>query len=69
MRLCTSCRGTTLGILGHGSVGEECLRLARGYGMKVVAMRQRPERSPVEPAVQVQQGLSQGMSLTAWGRC
>jgi phosphoglycerate dehydrogenase-like enzyme len=35
-------RGKTMGLLGYGSIGEACARLAKAYGMNVVALRRSP---------------------------
>jgi phosphoglycerate dehydrogenase-like enzyme len=32
-------RGATMGIVGYGSIGQACARLAKAYGMKVVGLR------------------------------
>ncbi|CAM9393428.1 unnamed protein product, partial [Chrysoparadoxa australica] len=36
-------RGQTLGIIGYGSIGESVAKLAKAFGMKVLAQRRRPE--------------------------
>ncbi|HEX6467405.1 MAG TPA: D-2-hydroxyacid dehydrogenase [Terriglobales bacterium] len=38
--------GATLGVIGLGSIGNEVARLAKSLGMRVVAMREHPERGP-----------------------
>lgn len=35
-------RGSTLGIVGYGDIGQAAARLAVAYGMKVIALRRRP---------------------------
>lgn len=35
--------GTTMGIVGYGTIGEWCARLARPFGMRVLAYRRRPD--------------------------
>jgi len=37
-------RGATLGIIGMGGIGTEVARRAKGLGMRVIAVRRRPER-------------------------
>ena len=37
-------RGSTLGIVGYGSIGREVGRIARGFGMRVLALRRSPGR-------------------------
>jgi phosphoglycerate dehydrogenase-like enzyme len=36
--------GATLGVIGLGSIGGELVRLARAIGMKVIAVREHPEK-------------------------
>ena len=49
----------TMGIVGYGSIGQACARLAKAYNMKVVALRRRPELSLNDPLVDQIYGLSQ----------
>jgi phosphoglycerate dehydrogenase-like enzyme len=37
-------RGSTLGILGYGSIGREVGRLGQAFGMRVLALRSSPRR-------------------------
>jgi phosphoglycerate dehydrogenase-like enzyme len=37
--------GQTMGIVGYGDIGRACARRAHAMGMKVLALRRRPERS------------------------
>jgi len=43
--------GKTMGIVSYGSIGQACARLAKAFGMKVLAMRRRPELSASDPLV------------------
>ncbi|MBL8294387.1 MAG: D-2-hydroxyacid dehydrogenase [Bryobacterales bacterium] len=43
--------GKTMGIVSYGSIGHACARLAKAFGMKVVASRRRPELSSSDPLV------------------
>jgi phosphoglycerate dehydrogenase-like enzyme len=36
--------GATLGVIGLGAIGRECVRLAKALGMQVVAVREHPEK-------------------------
>jgi phosphoglycerate dehydrogenase-like enzyme len=38
-------RGATLGVIGYGGIGRESARLAAALGMRVVALRRRPDLS------------------------
>jgi phosphoglycerate dehydrogenase-like enzyme len=38
-------RGKTMGIIGYGDIGQSCARLAKAYGMKVLALRRNPDLS------------------------
>src|SRR5216117_3005545 len=41
----------TLGIVGYGDIGRAIAQRARPFGMKVLALRRHPERSPDDPFV------------------
>jgi phosphoglycerate dehydrogenase-like enzyme len=45
-------RGKTMGIIGYGDIGRACARLAKAYGMKVIAHRRRPQLSATDPLVE-----------------
>lgn len=36
-------RGKTMGIVGYGDIGRSCAKLAKAFGMTVLALRRRPE--------------------------
>jgi phosphoglycerate dehydrogenase-like enzyme len=38
-------RGATMGIVGYGNIGHACAKLAKAYGMRVLALRRNPEFS------------------------
>lgn len=43
--------GKTMGIVSYGSIGQAVARLAKAFGMRVIAMRRRPELSENDPLV------------------
>jgi len=38
-----------MGVVGYGEIGRECALLARGLGLKILAVRRHPERSAQDP--------------------
>ncbi|HYO56910.1 D-2-hydroxyacid dehydrogenase [Archangium sp.] len=44
-------RGRTLGILGYGDIGRAAAERAKGFGMRILACRRRPELSLGDPLV------------------
>jgi phosphoglycerate dehydrogenase-like enzyme len=44
-------QGKTLGIVGYGGIGRTTAELARPFGMKIVALRRRPELFRQDPLV------------------
>jgi phosphoglycerate dehydrogenase-like enzyme len=44
-------QGRTLGIVGYGDIGRATAALVRPLGMKVLALRRRPQRSREDPLV------------------
>ncbi len=43
--------GTTMGIIGYGEIGRASAEKAKAFGMKVLALRRRPELSAGDPFV------------------
>jgi phosphoglycerate dehydrogenase-like enzyme len=43
--------GRTLGIAGYGDIGRAAARLARPFGMRILALRRRPDRSASDPLI------------------
>lgn len=41
--------GRTLGVIGYGEIGRATARLAKAFGMRVAALRRRPELSAADP--------------------
>ncbi|MBM3797547.1 MAG: D-2-hydroxyacid dehydrogenase [Acidobacteria bacterium] len=59
--------GKTMGIVSYGSIGAQCAALAKAFGMKVLAMRRRPELSANDPCVDRvygQDGLKEMMAAS-----
>ena len=50
--------GRTMGIVGYGDIGHACAWRAKAMGMKVLAVRRRPELSAGDPVVQAVYPLS-----------
>jgi phosphoglycerate dehydrogenase-like enzyme len=55
-------RGSTLGIVGYGDIGKACGRLAKAYGMKVVALKRTPVDDDVADVVYGGDGLNELMA-------
>jgi phosphoglycerate dehydrogenase-like enzyme len=49
-------RGATLGIVGYGDIGRAAAKLARVYGMKIVALRRNPQKAEQDPYCDVVYG-------------
>ena len=49
-------RGSTLGVVGYGDIGRACAKLAKVYGMRVVALRRNPKLSENDPYCDVAYG-------------
>ena len=45
--------GATLGIVGYGEIGRATARLARAFGMKILAVRRRTALSEADPLVDI----------------
>ena len=43
--------GKTMGIVGHGRIGQLTAERARAFGMKIIAFRRRPELSHGDPLI------------------
>ncbi|KAL3917265.1 MAG: hypothetical protein SGILL_004795 [Bacillariaceae sp.] len=41
-------RGATLGVVGYGDIGRAAAKLAKAYGMKVIALRRNPQKVNVD---------------------
>lgn len=51
-------RGSTMGIVGYGDIGRSCAKLAKAFGMRVLALRRRPELSQDDEFVDEVFGLN-----------
>lgn len=61
----TTLAGRTLGIVGYGAIGSACATRARAFGMKIAALRRRPELSAGDPLVDQNYGPRQLSELMA----
>jgi len=43
--------GKVMGVIGYGEIGQECARFAKALGMKVYALRRKPQLSMSDPLV------------------
>lgn len=48
---CEELRGRTLGIVGYGDIGRAVAERARAFGMRILALRRRPETCQGDPLV------------------
>lgn len=55
----SSLRGRTLGIVGYGALGSAAGERARAFGMKIAALRRRPELTGADSSVDSSFGPSQ----------
>jgi phosphoglycerate dehydrogenase-like enzyme len=61
----TTLAGRTLGIVGYGAIGSAAATRARTFGMKIAALRRRPELSVDDPLVDQNYGPKQLDELMA----
>jgi phosphoglycerate dehydrogenase-like enzyme len=67
--------GATLGLIGVGSIGARVARMAAGLGMRVIAVREHPEKGTPEgveqvfPLSELDQLLSQSDFVVLAPRC
>ena len=57
--------GKTLGIVGYGDIGRAAARLAKALGMRVIALRRRPENSQGDELVDEALGTDRLLELMA----
>ena len=57
--------GKTLGVLGYGDIGKASARRAKAFGMKVIALRRRPEKSAGDESTDEIWGMDRKMDLMA----
>jgi phosphoglycerate dehydrogenase-like enzyme len=57
--------GKTLGIVGYGDIGRAIARRGKAFGMKVLALRRRPEQSAGDPLVDEVFPLERKLDLLA----
>lgn len=53
-------RGATLGIVGYGDIGRACAKLAKIYGMRVIALRRNPQLCEGDPLCDEVYGSDKG---------
>jgi phosphoglycerate dehydrogenase-like enzyme len=56
-------RGQTMGIVGYGDIGRACAERAHAMGMKVLALRRRPELSGGDTYVSAVYGLDRLLEM------
>lgn len=57
--------GSTMGIVGYGDIGRAAARLAKALGMRVLALRRRPEQSAGDALVDEAMGNERLLELMA----
>ncbi len=55
----------TMGIVGYGDIGRSAAHLAKALGMRVIALRRRPEQSQGDPLVDEALGTDRLLELMA----
>ena len=55
--------GKTLGVLGYGDIGRAAARRAKAFGMKVIALRRRPEKSVGDESADEIWGMDRKLEL------
>jgi len=55
--------GRTMGIVGYGEIGRECALLAKGLGMRIIALRRRPGLAAQDPLIDKAYGPAELKSL------
>lgn len=58
-------QGKTLGILGYGDIGKESAKRAKAFGMKIIALRRRPEKSDGDGIADEIWGMERKLELMA----
>ncbi len=57
--------GKTLGVMGYGDIGKASARRAKAFGMKVIALRRRPEKSAGDESADEIWGMDRKLELLA----
>lgn len=57
--------GRTLGILGYGDIGKAAAKRAKAFGMKIIALRRRPEKSTGDEFADEIWGMDRKLDLMA----
>ncbi len=57
--------GKTLGVMGYGDIGKASARRAKAFGMKVIALRRRPDKSAGDESADEIWGMDRKLELMA----
>ena len=57
--------GKTFGVMGYGDIGKASARRAKAFGMKVIALRRRPEKSAGDESADEIWGMDRKLELMA----